>query len=197
MKKQIRWAILVLIIGIGVAFLISQIPEKKVEEKKIVGNTTILSELDHLLLPVAYKNITESDLNPLKEMVQGDEYAEDEVHELQLMARYQEYSHVGHGIGFLYEYIQTGNESVCPGHALAHYAVFLKHGESEVATENLEEAQEGFEKWENLDLQQQSQIENYSEYNNLFSSILKKFDSGNSTLTEDEIFTLSDAPCLK
>ncbi|MBX4212178.1 hypothetical protein KW787_01835 [Candidatus Pacearchaeota archaeon] len=144
----------------------------------VVGNKDILNEIDRLLLPVDSQNITEKDFGTLTKMVRSDKYASGEVNEIVTLAKYKEYAHIGHGLGSLYQYVKTGQAPVCPGHLLSHYYVFLKHGEKDLAEENLNE------------------VENLSFNNTLFTKSLNRIYSGNTSTSETEISQLADAPCL-
>ncbi len=151
--------------------------------KTIIGDPVVLSEIDRLLLPVANQNISENDFEKLEELVKNDELAHHEVEELIVLARYKEYSHIGHGLTFLYKYVKSGEEAVCPGHQLAHYYVFNKHGETHLAEHVFEEAEESIEGL------------NATDYH-LFVSHLDAIKNGNSETTEEEISELADAACL-
>ncbi len=168
--------------------------------KTLIGDSKTLKEIDRLLLPLDTKTLTEIDLNDLKEMVKSDEYASREVEELILLTKYKEYSHVGHGLAFLYEYVQTGEEPVCPGHLLSHYYVFIKHGEIDTANDNLAEAKATIPEWKNIELTKNetylAEI-NYSSYVEKFNFNINKIEGGNSTATEEEISDLADAPCAR
>lgn len=171
-----------------------------VEPKKsdIIGNTTILSEIDNLLLPVANQNITESDFNNLKKLVNDDKYANDEILELTTLAKYNEYSHIGHGLSYLYDYIKTGKEPICPGHFLAHYYVFLNHNENHLAEHSLEEAQETFPEWTStMNSRNESYLadKNYSYYSELIQSSLDRIKDGDNEISDENISNLAEAHC--
>lgn len=164
----------------------------------VIGNKKILSEIDHLLLPLGSKNITESDFNALKNMVRKDEYATGEVNDIILLTKYKEYSHIGHSLGFLYEYVKTGEEPLCPGHALSHYYVFLRHGEDDTAKDNLEEAEEGFEEWKK-DMSHKGAAylveNNYTYSSSLIAKYLDKIDNGDNVIGDDDLSNLNDVVC--
>lgn len=142
-----------------------------------------LAEIDHLLLPVANQNITEDDFARLEMLMGGNEQAQEEIHELKILAHYKEYSHVGHGLASLHDLIKNGEEKECPGHELAHYYVFMRHGENELASESLAEAQESIQSQQSPDL--------------LFTQALDRIKNGNSTASNEEINELSDAKCVE
>jgi len=161
------------------------------KHKSIVGSKEILNEIDGLLLPVYHQNVAESSFSKLQKLTEGDAYASGEVSEIIALANEKEYSHIGHGLGFLHEYVQTGKISICPGHLLSHYYIFLKHGENNLAIENLESAKENFDIWK-------SGVKKDSDYGinlNLIDSSLKRIEAGNSTASEDEIDAFAEILC--
>ncbi len=166
------------IIGLVVLFLI--LFQISFIHEKVIGNPTILSEINRLLLPVSDQTLRAKDFTILRGLVMRDATASDEVHELEVLAQEKEYSHVGHGLGKLYRYIQNGMKQVCPGHALAHYYVFNRHGVKKLADANLHEAREHLP----------------SDAPVLFKQMLVRIDSGNVSVSDDEIAELSDAECL-
>ncbi len=178
--------IIILLIIITSTILINQNKEQNTE--KIIGNTSILSEIDKLLLPLSTQNITESDFNKLKDLTKNDGYASSEVNELIILTKYKEYSHIGHGLGFLYEYIKTGKQPICPGHNLAHYYIFKRHDEINLAEENLKEAKEYIETLP---------VDYDQSYKTLFEKTIQNIDSRNNTTSDDKISNLSEAPCIK
>ena len=65
-----------------------------------------------------------------------------------MFATYHEYDHVGHSLGFLQDYLANGQRPLCPDHELAHYFVFMKHGEVERAEEAFGTAQNEYRFWQ-------------------------------------------------
>ena len=186
MKKKPFFALIFLFISISALFLISY----KLENS-VVGNQEILNEIDKLLLPVYNQNVTESSFLKLQKLTEGDAYASDEVSEIIVLANEKEYSHIGHSLGFLYEYVQTGKIPICPGHSLSHYYVFSKHGETDLAIGNLESAKENFGAWKS-GVKKDS---NYDANFNLIDSLFKRVESGNLTASDGEIDVLAELPC--
>ena len=191
-KNSILTIFLIIIAVIIIAFAISYFGKKN-----IIGDTQVLNEINHLLLPVSYQNITEEDFDHLKELVKDNEVAAEELKELTTLAKYKEYNHIGHGLGFLYQYVKTGQEPACPGHLLSHYYVFTKHSESELAEENLEEAKEQIPEWqEKMKSKNSTYLEetNYTQYKELFQLTIENINF-NRNITEEEIAILSNALC--
>ncbi|MEK6825969.1 MAG: hypothetical protein AABY00_04235 [Nanoarchaeota archaeon] len=169
-----------LLVIVSFAIVGFQMSSRTITNQDEIEKEEVLSEINRLLLPVSAQTITALDLETLKKMVASEEHASEKVRELEVLARYQEYSHIGHGLGELHRYLQTGKERVCPGHYLAHYYVFSKHGENSLAEENLHEAEE--------------KIDNLS--SSLFIDTLSRIRAGNSTASEYEISDLADAECI-
>ncbi len=175
-----KFFILVIVFFIVICFVVGFFLQFDSKEN-IMGDKEVLSEINRLLLPVSDKSLTVKDLSLLKNLVKSNEIATDEVHEIEVLALKKEYSHVGHGLGNLYRYIQTGLKRECPGHNFAHFYVFSSHGEKELAIENLMEAREDvFGK----------------KVHELFTQTLARIDSGNLSASEDELSELADAECL-
>ena len=169
-----------------------------IKESKVVGNEEILKEINRILLPISNLNVTPNDFSTLKNMVKKDGYAKNEVGELILLAKYKEYSHIGHGIGFLYQYVKTGNESICPGHLLSHYYIFIKHNENETANDNLNEVIALEQKWNGLMEKKNTSYlteVNYTYYRGIISENIKEINLGNSSASEEQIGVLSEVPC--
>jgi len=164
----------------------------------LTGNEAVIKEINRLLLPLDAKTLTESDFDTLKELVKKDSYASEEVEELILLTKYKEYSHVGHGLGFLYSYIISGKEPICLGHLLSHYYVFMKHGEEKVAEDNFMEAKNKFIEWKEIEEAHNENYRaeiNYTSFKELFSKAIDSIDSGNSVTSDDEIDSLAEASC--
>ena len=196
MKKENIFILIAIVAFLGVIVLIV----KYHQEQKVVGNQDILKELNKLLLPVYYQNISEKDFNGLRYMVRKDNIASDEVDELILLSKYGESTHIGHGIAYLYDYIQTGKFQTCPGHELAHFYVFLKHGETQAANENLEKAKSDIGQYktyvESLN-KSSNEIGDYKASSDLIDLTLQKIGSGDNSSSNEQISFLSNAPCTK
>ncbi len=196
-NKSLLYALIFIFLIALIIVLIFNLSPKK--NTSIIGNQNILTEINRLLGLNYYQNITVSDFEKIKAMVKGDDYATNELNELVLLAKYKEYSHIGHGLGFIYEYVKTGNQSICPGHSLSHYYVFLRHGENSSAQNNLQEAESNFPVWQSAEQSKNktylSDI-NYTYYNLLINSSIQNINLGNSSASDDYISNLSDAPCV-
>jgi len=165
----------------------------------VIGNKKIITEINHLLIPTESKTITENDFSKLKGMVKSDSIASDEINELILLAKYKEYSHIGHGLGFLYDYIKTGKKPICPGHSLSHYYVFFGHLEIETAKSNLAEAKSNFPIWDSKMISYNETFrseQNYTFYSSLINSSLSRIETGNNNASDLEISNLAEAPCV-
>jgi len=165
-------------------------------QQSITGNKVILKEIDSLLPLLEAKNITSSDFAHLSQLVGRDEYAKPEIFELQALSDDKEYSHIGHGLGFLYQYVKTGVEPLCPGHALAHYYVFMKHGQIDLAADSLNDSKSDFGLWiQNLIVKKDTNMTEINEFENGFHDAVIQIDSGNSSASEKQIFYFADTVC--
>ncbi len=116
----------------------------------IVGNQDVQLELDQLAAKAAAGTLVELDLETITALTEGDHDAEHHLEELTAMVRFNEQKHAGHAIAFLSAYVQNGQHIICPGHDLAHYYVFSRHGDEHEAEHALEHAEENLEKWREL-----------------------------------------------
>lgn len=192
--EEIRFTILIFITVILVYLLFFS----HESTPQVIKNQTVIQEINRLLLPVYSKNATEADFYRLQTMVASDSYAANEVHEMTLLTKYREYKHVGHGLGFLYEYIKTGNQSICPGHALSHYYVWISYGEKEAASDALAEAKETFLVWErsSLPLSEDAPEHDKAFFTSLLTTTLSRIDAGNTSISDDERALLDEVPCV-
>ena len=140
-----RKGVVAVILVIGLLLVISGCsrPNDKYAQQK----TRILAEIDKLEALSQQGTLQEGDVDALKGMVTDDQYAADESHEIQVMAKYQEYLHAYHGLDFLKKYITLNKEILCPGHALSHYYVYKKHSEDALADDSFKEAQDTYADW--------------------------------------------------
>ncbi len=116
----------------------------------IVGNQDVQLELDRLAAKAATGTLAETDLETITALTAGDQEAEHGIEELATMVRFNEQTHAAHAIAFLSAYAQTGQHVICPGHELAHYYVFSRHGDEHEAEHALEEAEETIDTWRTL-----------------------------------------------
>jgi len=184
--------LILLILVVGALFIAIKInpPQQNSTNKKI------LQEIDSLLPLMENKSITSSDFNQIASQVGQDDYAQGEIVELKALADDKEYTHIGHGLGFLYQYIKTGVAPVCPGHSLSHYYVFIKHNQTDLAENNLNDSENEFGIWSNdLILRNNTNMTDMNEFSSLYHSAILQIESGNSTASDDEISYFSDAIC--
>ncbi|PIN89152.1 hypothetical protein COU57_06510 [Candidatus Pacearchaeota archaeon CG10_big_fil_rev_8_21_14_0_10_32_14] len=171
---------------------------KNHQKTSFKSNQEALDEINNLLGPLEAQNISQNDFLVLKDLVKDDKHASGEIIELIALSDYKEYSHVGHGIGFLYEYLKTGKERNCPGHSLSHYYVYMKHGNYDLASDNLREAKNSVSKWEKLEETHNSTYLNeqdYFAYKKVVEESIKNINKGNSTVSNDFISYIAEAPC--
>ncbi len=164
----------------------------------IINNSAILSEI--LRLDALKENITVADVGTLQTVLSSDAYASDEMNQIQTMVKYHEYEHVGHSLGILGVYVSSGKHLLCPGHALSHYYIFMKHGEADLANGALIEAKTTFPIWLPKTREAERNTLSAQEFDTAASQMQTYFDNieaGNTTFPSDEgLKRLSDAPCI-
>jgi hypothetical protein len=163
------------------------------------GKEATLQEISRLSLLASKETITESDLAALESMTAQNEEASDEVGEIKTLVSYKEYMHVSHSLAFLDGQIRTGKHSLCPAHALAHYYVFKKHGEDEMANEALEEAEEQLPRWKVVAKEFDEEYPGQVSYDTILASIeehMGSIEQGETTATKDEISFLANEGSL-
>jgi len=154
-----------------------------------------LAEVSRLAALNAAGQIQASDLAQLKAMVEGDHAAEHEVEEIEKLVSYGEGEHAGHTFAFLASYLETGKESSCPGHALAHYYVFSRHGESEVAEHALEDAKLQMEEWEHKAREFNEKFPGEFEFDYISDKVkshMLAIEAGATQTTEEELSFLAE-----
>lgn len=160
-------------------------------------DNTAIGKLMHLQETIEQNKTTPNDLTALKSLLKNDSHASDEFQQLEVMLHYGEYQHADHSIGLLLNYISTGKDLLCPGHALSHYYIYLKHGEKELALKALSEAREQLPHWieqaKNYTIAMPE--ENFDSTLKLIQKRLAAIDAGNPTATDKDIAALSDAFC--
>lgn len=175
----------------------TRLPQEPAGNQTDQQNKAAIEELLRLEETIEQNKTTLQDLAVLESLLKNDSHASDELQELEAMVRYGEYQHADHSIGLLMYYITTGKDLLCPGHALSHYYVYLKHGEKELAQASLAEAKEQLPAWTehaknyNITLPR----EDFSSTLKLIQTHLAAIDAGNVTATDKDIAVLSDAFC--
>ena len=155
-------------------------------------NQEVLDEITRLISLTSLEK--PADFEKLEGMLE-DDHAKDELHEIEAMVKYKEYLHATHGLNFMASFIKSGKETLCPAHALAHYYVFMKHGEDDLAEEGLEEAKNQVEEWVPAAKEFNEKYpsgQSVGELSQRINSYLESIDKGNSTITDDEINALAN-----
>jgi hypothetical protein len=199
MKKLLLAIVLVFIAAISACTPVQQESASSDSEElsPLTGNQDILNELTAVSQLVNKKIATPDDFEKLEGMVAVDEDAEHEVEEIATLVKYKEYTHAGHGIGFLDGYIRTGKELLCPSHALVHYYVFEKHGEDELANHAMEEIEESFDEWVPLAREYDEKYPGGQDFDDIVKVIkghIESIEKGDKTATDAELdFLLKEA----
>lgn len=113
-----------------------------------VPSGDVESEMVRLVGLAGSSGIQPSDLSQLRSLLSGNGGLEHEMEELEALVKYGEQQHAAHTIAFMDAYLKTGKQISCPEHELAHFYVFAKHGESELAEHALLAAEEELDFWE-------------------------------------------------
>jgi len=200
-----RTAISIAFVFVSLILLLGCTPESHRDEathiSPIKGNQTILDELSRLGSLASQQNITLDDFAQVDQMTAPDSDATDELGEIKIMVKYNEYEHALHGLGFLSSYVETGEHVICPGHSLSHYYVFMRHGEEDLAKDNLAEAKKNVDAWIPLAEAYDKQYPSGKDINAVIARVqqdIKNIDAGNSTAGDDEIrFLVTDALCIE
>lgn len=100
-----------------------------------------VDEVQRLAALADHEAITEADFGTLEDLLENNDAALDELNEVKVLIKYQEYEHASHALGFLALFLANGQKPKCPGHSLLHYYIYEKHGETELAQEQLEETE--------------------------------------------------------
>jgi hypothetical protein len=166
-------------------FLIACTPTFTMQEKE-----QIQSELSRLAALSSEERLAVADLGQIKTLLAKDEKAIHEFEEVELMIGYGEYEHAGHTIGFVSDYIETGQNIICPGHELAHYYLFKRYQNEDMAEHSLHHGQEDFENWVTKATAYEAQYPGVESVDAIAKTIQQHFDriaSGNMTATDEEI----------
>ena len=150
----------------------------------------IQTEITRLSGLTARSEVVPSDFESLNKLIESDSIAKEEVEEIVTLVEYDEFKHVGHGLSFLSTYINVGKETICPPHELAHYYVFMKHGEKEKADHAHHEAEEQFDEW-NVKAREYNEkypaVEDFDTVANIVQKHLEDIESGDDSATPEEI----------
>lgn len=196
---RIGWTVVVfLFVGIAVAaglFFLFYPAYTSSTEGAQYSKSDVSKEMARLASLSSEERISVDDLAGLRDMLKGDSSAEHELEEVEKLIQYGEYRHATHTLAFLDSYVETGKETICPGHELAHYYVWKKHGEDEMAEEALDEAKEQMDEWQD---KARFYYERYpGEFT--FDYILERINShlgsieaGNTATTDEEITFLAE-----
>jgi hypothetical protein len=153
-----------------------------------------------LLSSKAYaQTLTIDDFSSLESLLSGNDEAEHEVEEIKLLISYKEFMHAAHGLAFLDGSVRTGKHALCPAHALAHFYVFAKHGEDEIADEAFEEAEHQLERWRPLAKEYDEKFPgtvSYEDINARITSHMESIEEGERSATEEEIDFLANEGSL-
>ena len=160
------------------------------------GKAGVLTELSRLTVLTNNGELAPEDLSTLKGMLSGDATALHELEEVRVLAFYGEQAHASHALSLLANYVRIGHEPVCTGHYLAHYYMFSKYGEAELAGHELEHARESYGLWF-YGAVRELPYQEKDAYDSALRGFFARIDAGDSTATEEEVDYLAEqVPCF-
>jgi len=159
------------------------------------SKSDVSREMARLASLSAEGKISGNDLDGLKDMLRGNPVAEDEIGEVQKLIKYGEYTHATHTLAFLDSYVETGKETVCPGHELAHYYVWKRHGEDDLAEESLDTAKAQMDEWKEKAAAYYEKYPGEFSFDQIVGKVeghIASIEGGNTTTTDEEITFLAE-----
>lgn len=193
-KTTIVFSVVIAAVSVGLFFLFYPSYTSSTVGAKY-GKSDISKEMARLAVLSSEEKISTDDLSGLREMLKGDSSAEHELEEVGKLIQYGEYRHATHTLAFLDSYVETGKETICPGHELAHYYVWKKHGEDDMADEALEEAKEQMDEWQEKAKLYYERYPGEFTFDYILGKIRGHLDSiegGNTATTKEEITFLAE-----
>lgn len=159
------------------------------------------SELVRLADLASERNLKVEDLSALGSMVEGNEAAHHEFEELETLVRYGEYEHAVHTIAFLDSTFRKGSHGLCPEHLIAHYYVFSKHGEVDLATDSLNDAKDQIHDWEGPARDFNDRYPSGRTFDEILENLeghIAAIEAGTASPTDEEILSLANrAICVE
>lgn len=169
--------------------------------QQVADQATVESELIRLAALASEKSLQTEDLEALGAMVEGNEAAHHEFGELEALVRYGEYDHALHTIAFIDSTLKTGTHGLCPEHLVAHYYVFSKHGDAELADDSLSDAKEQIHEWEGPAREFNDRYPSGRTFDEIMESLegrIAAIEAGDSSATDEEVLDLANrAICVE
>ena len=155
-----------------------------------------LTELSKLTVLANNEDLEPGDLSRVKALLASDSWASHEIEEVRVLTVYKEFVHASHGMSLVAGYLRTGRVPVCTGHYLAHYYVFSRNGELELAEHELEHARESFPEWAGKARASLSR-EEFKDYNSNLNSFFYRVGKGATDALGEEVYYLAEVvPCF-
>ena len=121
---------------------------KKEPERKVFQNKdAILAAVDTLEIESYSRNLTRIDLATLRPILPDDDFINDNYNEALWFADHNLGDHIGHGLSFIYSYVQDGIPIVCLPHEIDHLSLFIKYNDMFMLDKGVNEAKEGYNNW--------------------------------------------------
>lgn len=195
-KVSLLIVVVVAVVAVSAFLLVSNnSPSPSSGGGSVVGNQAVLQEIARVSALTADNKTTVADLSTLGDMLKSDDGASDEFNELTVMVKYGEYYHATHALGFLGSYVQTGKETLCPGHELSHFYVFMRHNETDLANDALQTAKDTLAEWAPKAMAFNDEFPSGHSFGDIQANIqyhLDQIAAGNVTSSDSDTNFLSD-----
>ena len=119
-----------------------------VQKKVFENKETILDAVNKLELESYNRNLTSADLQTLEAVLPLDDPAIKGFYDESIwMAEHNQGNHIGHGLSYIYSYVQTGIPLICVPHEIDHMDLYIEYNDSAMVERALSESKEGFDAW--------------------------------------------------
>jgi hypothetical protein len=195
-KKYFLIAIPIILIVIAGLFFLHNSSQ---QSSQVVGNQQILNEIIRLEVLNEKSQLTESDYTNLLSMVQSDPNATDFAHDSLWFIQHNITSHSSHELGYLYNYIKSGNYSICIPHEMQHIADYMQYNDTGQVNDTLARIHAFYAQWKSDTYQLKTKYPDV--YGNLdqmiqnIDSALSKLDAGNYNVTAEMNFIIQNDFC--
>jgi hypothetical protein len=166
-----------------------------------VTQMSVSSEISRLASLASDGSIRTDDLATLRGLIEDNRAAEHEFEGLEFLVEHGEHGHAVHSLAFIETIVATGMGIACPEHEVAHYYVFAKYGEEELAEHSLHEAEEQIEEWEPKAREFSERYNTGISFDDRLAELnerIEQIESGSYNVTDEEVLAYSDrAICVE
>jgi len=191
-KSRIKYLVIIvllILIAGGIYYFVSN------SQQGIIGNKRILDEISRLLTISGQRQLTPYDFYNLEKMVAGDSIAEDYVADGKQFAQYGVTAHIGHSLGGLYTYLQTGKDQVCIPHEVEHLGTFVQVNDFSRTQEILKRYNESFNDWYQNSFEQKKKFpvlyENLDKLVLVLNRTVENYRAGNYQAVLDDLLFIT------